>query len=91
MESKDMSNQKLLKQESIRRFQDHVSSGKTAFFQKYEMDIVMGRRQGPYLWDMDGERQLFNLHCNGGVFNLGHRNKELIQLLNQEIAKRKTP
>lgn len=85
MESKDMSNQKLLKQESIRRFQDHVSSGKTAFFQKYEMDIVMGRRQGPYLWDMDGERQLFNLHCNGGVFNLGHRNKELIQLLNQSL------
>jgi len=85
MKSKGMSDSLPLKQESIRRFQDHVSSGKTAFFQKYEMDIVMGRREGPYLWDMDGEKKLFNLHCNGGVFNLGHRNQELTQLLNQSL------
>jgi len=85
MKSKGMSDSLPLKQESIRRFQDHVSSGKTEFFQKYEMDIVMGRREGPYLWDMDGEKKLFNLHCNGGVFNLGHRNQELTQLLNQSL------
>ncbi|MBW2366079.1 MAG: hypothetical protein JRF25_13800, partial [Deltaproteobacteria bacterium] len=59
MKSKGMSDSLPLKQESIRRFQDHVSSGKTAFFQKYEMNIVMGRREGPYLWDMDGEKKLF--------------------------------
>lgn len=45
------------------------------------MDFVMGRREGPYLWDMDGKKRLFNLHCNGGVFNLGHRHPELIALL----------
>jgi acetylornithine/succinyldiaminopimelate/putrescine aminotransferase len=62
-------------------FADFVSSGKAAFFQKYGMDFVMGRRKGPFLWDIDGSKRLFNLHCNGGVFNLGHRNIELIELL----------
>jgi len=47
MKSKGISDSLPLKQDSIRRFQDHVSSGKTAFFQKYEMDIVTGRREGP--------------------------------------------
>jgi acetylornithine/succinyldiaminopimelate/putrescine aminotransferase len=73
------------KQAALAAFRDHVSSGKAAFFQKYGMDFVMGRREGPYLWDLDGERKLFNLHCNGGVFNLGHRNRELIELLKNAL------
>jgi acetylornithine/succinyldiaminopimelate/putrescine aminotransferase len=74
-----------LKQQSIQSFRDHVSSGKVKFFQKYNMNLVMGRREGPYLWDIDGEKRLFNLHCNGGVFNLGHRNLELINLLKESL------
>ncbi|MDZ7319236.1 MAG: aminotransferase class III-fold pyridoxal phosphate-dependent enzyme, partial [candidate division KSB1 bacterium] len=69
----------------IRSFSDHVSSGKAAFFKKYHMNFVMGRREGPYLWDIDGKKKLFNLHCNGGVFNLGHRHPELIALLKQTL------
>ena len=77
--------QSALKQQSIQSFRDHVSSGKVEFFQKYAMDLVMGRREGPYLWDIDGKKRLFNLHCNGGVFNLGHRNHELINLLKESF------
>ena len=35
--------------------------------------------------DLDGQKRLFNLHCNGGVFNLGHRNQELIDLLKSSL------
>jgi len=73
-----------LKRQAIEHFRDHVSSGKVAVFEKYGMDLVMGRRQGSYFWDLDG-RRFFNLHCNGGVFNLGHRNKELIALLKDTL------
>lgn len=66
-------------------FRDHVSSGKAEFFKKYGMDFVMGRREGSYLWDMDGKKRLFNLHCNGGVFNLGHRSSELINVLKESL------
>ena len=70
-----------IKTRAIKDFANHVSSGKAAFFQKYGMDFVMGPRKGAYLQDVDRTKRLFNLHCNGGVFNLGHRNIELIELL----------
>ncbi|MGD9078405.1 MAG: aspartate aminotransferase family protein [Desulfobacterales bacterium] len=73
------------KQRVIENFRDHVSSGKVAVFQKYGIDFVTGRREGTYLWDIDGKKRLFNLHCNGGVFNLGHRNPELIDLLKASL------
>ena len=70
-----------IKQGAIRNFEDHVSSGKANFFKKYKMDFVQGKREGCYLYDLDGEKRLFNLHCNGGVFNLGHRNPEVSEVL----------
>jgi acetylornithine/succinyldiaminopimelate/putrescine aminotransferase len=75
----------ITKQNVINQFREHVSSGKVEFFQKYGMAFVMGRREGPYLWDLDHRKRLFNLHCNGGVFNLGHRNPELIDLLKESL------
>jgi putrescine aminotransferase len=74
-----------IKQNAINAFRNHVSSGKADFFRRYGMDFVMGRREGPYLWDLDGKKRLFNLHCNGGVFNLSHRNPELIGLLKDTL------
>lgn len=41
----------------------------------------MGNRDGNWLVDKDGNKRLFNLHCNGGVFNLGHRNPQIIATL----------
>jgi acetylornithine/succinyldiaminopimelate/putrescine aminotransferase len=74
-----------LKQKAIEDFKSHVSTAKVAVFRKYGIDLVVGRRQGPYLWDLDGKKRLFNLHCNGGVFNLGHRNPELIEVLKSSL------
>jgi acetylornithine/succinyldiaminopimelate/putrescine aminotransferase len=73
------------KEKIIKMYRTHVSSGKVDFFKKYRMDFVMGRREGPYLWDMEGEKRLFNCHCNGGVFNLGHRHQELIKILRESL------
>ncbi len=70
----------------IESFRQHVSSGKVAFYEKYKMNFVMGKREGPWLYDMEGEKRLFNLHCNGGVFNLGHRNAELIKTLQSALG-----
>jgi len=35
--------------------------------------IVMGRREGPRFENAVDGRWYWNCHCNGGVFNLGHR------------------
>jgi putrescine aminotransferase len=34
---------------------------------------------------VDGEKRIFDCHTNGGVFNLGHRNFELIDLLRKSL------
>ena len=70
---------------TIELFKNHVSSGKVDFYKKYHMDFVMGHRDGPWLYDLDGKKKLFNLHSNGGVFNLGHRNKEIIDVLKKNL------
>jgi acetylornithine/succinyldiaminopimelate/putrescine aminotransferase len=75
-----------IKARAIQDFHDFVSSGKVRFWRQYGMDIVMGRRQGPYFWDLDGSRCLFNLHGNGGVFNLGHRHPQVVAALQEALA-----
>lgn len=69
------------KNDAINNFRQYVSPGKADFYLAAGMDFVMGFREGSFLHDMDGEKKLFNLHCNGGVFNLGHRNPEIAQTL----------
>ncbi|HHZ67619.1 MAG TPA: aspartate aminotransferase family protein [Gammaproteobacteria bacterium] len=54
--------------------------GKTQDWQDMGIDLVIDRREGYYLYDMDG-RRLIDLHLNGGTYNLGHRNPELVQAL----------
>ena len=73
------------KRDVISRFRNHVSCAKADFFEALEMDFVMGEREGMFLADMDGKKRLFNLHCNGGVYNLGHRNPELIEVLKESL------
>jgi putrescine aminotransferase len=54
--------------------------GKTKFWQEAGTPLVMGERQGYIINDIDG-RRLIDLHINGGTYNLGHRNAELIATL----------
>lgn len=74
------------KRRALDAFSTHVSSGKAEFFHRYGMDFVMGGREGPWLADMDGRKRLYNLHCNGGVFNLGHRDPRIIATLTEAMG-----
>jgi len=53
---------------------------KTQFWSDSGVDLVIDRRQDYFLWDMDG-RRLIDMHLNGGTYNLGHRNPELVQAI----------
>ncbi|MFA5785990.1 MAG: aminotransferase class III-fold pyridoxal phosphate-dependent enzyme [Actinomycetota bacterium] len=59
-------------------FARHVSSGKVDFYRAAGIDFIPGRREGVYIEDIDGRRRLINCNSNGGVFNLGHRNPEVV-------------
>lgn len=64
----------------IERFARHVSRGKVDYFRGANFDFVMGRREGIFWYDMNG-RKLIDCHCNGGVFNLGHRHPRIVGAL----------
>jgi acetylornithine/succinyldiaminopimelate/putrescine aminotransferase len=54
--------------------------GKTGFWQDAGVPLVIDRREGYYLFDVTGAR-LIDVHLNGGTYNLGHRNPEVIHSL----------
>ena len=44
--------------------------------------LVIGRREGYRLWDVNGH-ELLDVHLNGGTYNLGHRNPTLVEVLTE--------
>ncbi len=66
-------------------FSDFVSPGKVQYFRDAGIEFAIGRREGPYIWNVDGTHRLINCHCNGGVFNLGHRNPEVVAALRSAL------
>jgi acetylornithine/succinyldiaminopimelate/putrescine aminotransferase len=53
---------------------------KVRFWQDAGTDLVIDRREEYFLYDTSGKR-LIDVHLNGGTYNLGHRNRELIEAL----------
>ncbi|HEY5011971.1 MAG TPA: aminotransferase class III-fold pyridoxal phosphate-dependent enzyme [Acidimicrobiia bacterium] len=71
---------------TTRAFADHVNRGKTTAYAALGLDIVMGDRDGAWFHDaFDHDRRWLNCHCNGGVFNLGHRNPRVVAALREAL------
>ncbi len=68
------------KEEFLQKSKDFWNPAKTQFWLDSGVDLVMDRREEYFFWDMAG-RRLIDLHLNGGTYNLGHRNPELIEAL----------
>ena len=64
----------------LERSKTFWNPGKTQDWIDMGVDFVIDRREGYYLFDMDG-RRLLGLHLNGGTYNLGHRHPELVEVL----------
>ncbi len=62
----------------------YVCPGRVETFKMLGTVPVMGRREGNYFWDLDGKK-LFDVHINGGTYNLGHRNPEIVETLKNAV------
>lgn len=58
--------------------------GKTLEWKKDGIDLVIGRREGYYFYDLNGKK-FMDVHLNGGTYNLGHRNPEIIYTLQEGL------
>jgi len=56
------------KQSIINVFSRHVSEGKASFYKKYGMNFVMGRREGPWMYDIEGKND-FSIATRMVVFS----------------------
>jgi acetylornithine/succinyldiaminopimelate/putrescine aminotransferase len=74
------------KADFLRKSEEFWNPDKTRFWQEAGVDLVIDRREGYLFWDMAG-RRLIDLHLNGGTYNLGHRNPELIVTLEQAMGR----
>ena len=70
---------------AIAAFAAHVNRGKTRALEAIGVDIVIGDRRGARFQDAYSGRWYWNCHCNGGVFNLGHRNPRVIEALQRGL------
>jgi len=65
------------KQDMLAKSKQFWNPDKTQFWQDAGVPLVIDRREGYYIYDVDGKR-LIDTHLNGGTYNLGHRNAEVV-------------
>ncbi|MCC6764269.1 MAG: aspartate aminotransferase family protein [Deltaproteobacteria bacterium] len=63
---------------------EYLMPARVAAWENLGVPLVIGRREGYRIWDLDGH-ELFDLHLNGGTYNLGHRHPELVATLRADL------
>jgi acetylornithine/succinyldiaminopimelate/putrescine aminotransferase len=65
------------KQEMLAKSKQFWNPDKTQFWIDSGVPLVIDRREGYFIYDVEGKR-LVDVHLNGGTYNLGHRNPEVV-------------
>ena len=63
---------------------DYLMPARVEAWLKIGIPLVIGRREGYRIWDVDGH-ELYDVHLNGGTYNLGHRNPEVLASLREGL------
>jgi len=77
----------MTRDEIIQKFKDYVNPGLVDVLEIGNIAIVEGKREGPYLWDVDGTRYL-DCMTGAGIHNVGHRNPDVIAALIKALEER---
>ncbi|HEX6524255.1 MAG TPA: aminotransferase class III-fold pyridoxal phosphate-dependent enzyme [Streptosporangiaceae bacterium] len=64
------------KQDMLAKSKEFWNPDKTQFWIEAGVPLVIDRREGYFIYDVEGKR-LIDVHLNGGTYNLGHRNPEV--------------
>jgi len=73
------------KRHALDRCQRYWMPGRVESFRQLGIPLVIGRREGYRMWDVDGH-ELIDVHLNGGTFNLGHRHPDIVRTLVEATA-----
>ncbi|MEN3307693.1 MAG: hypothetical protein V7603_3895 [Micromonosporaceae bacterium] len=70
----------------LQKAKTYWNPGKTQFWIDAGVPLVIDRREGYHLYDMSG-RRLIDVHLNGGTYNLGHRNPEVVEAVTEGMRR----
>lgn len=73
------------KRRVLERNREYLMPGRVETWERLGVPLVIGRREGYRIWDLDGH-ELLDLHLNGGTYNLGHRHPELLAALEEALG-----
>src|SRR5262250_812168 len=65
------------KGDMLAKSKEFWNPAKTQFWVDSGVPLVIDRREGYFIYDVEGKR-LIDTHLNGGTYNLGHRNLEVV-------------
>lgn len=65
---------------------EYLMPNRVETFLRLGVPLVIGKREGYRLWDIDGH-ELLDLHLNGGTYNLGHRHPEVLAALQEALER----
>ncbi len=68
------------KRRTLELSREYLMPARVKAWESLGVPLVIGRREGYRLWDVDGH-ELLDVHLNGGTYNLGHRNPILVKVL----------
>jgi acetylornithine/succinyldiaminopimelate/putrescine aminotransferase len=66
------------KSDMLAKSKEFWNPDKTQFWIDSGVPLVIDRREEYFIYDVSGKR-LIDVHLNGGTYNLGHRNTEVVQ------------
>ncbi|MBY8979541.1 MAG: aspartate aminotransferase family protein [Candidatus Lokiarchaeota archaeon] len=81
----------LSQKELLKLYAKHVNSPKVRLFKGFGLGVILGERKGVKIKTLAGPKpnepsmELYNCHVCGGVYNLGHGNQKIVQILKDAL------
>jgi acetylornithine/succinyldiaminopimelate/putrescine aminotransferase len=72
------------KRRTIERTREYLMPARVDAWMNLGIPLVIGRREGYRIWDVDGH-ELLDVHLNGGTYNLGHRHPEVMAAMQEAL------
>ena len=63
----------------------YLNPGRVEVYRALGVDFVPGKREGVWLWDVEGQHRVLNCRSSGGVFDLGHRPPRVVEAVRQAM------
>jgi acetylornithine aminotransferase len=73
------------REQTYAAYAERLNRGRVEAYETVGVDLVMGEREGARFRDAYTGEWFWNVHCNGGVFNLGHRNPRIVAALRRGL------